>query len=87
MIVINCQIVGRNNINDVQGCFLENRGVYKPREYLNLDESVVNDYMNLEGITLAVDTFINRIISTARIPWKRVSLERELGPASSHGSA
>ena len=63
MIVINCQIVGRNNINDVQGCFLENRGVYKPREYLNLDESVLNDYINLEGITLAVDTFINKVIN------------------------
>ena len=63
MIVINYKIIGRNDIDDVQGCFLENRGVTDTSTYLNLDESVVNDYIFLKGITSAANLFYDKAVS------------------------
>ena len=62
MIIINYQLIGRNDINDVQGCFLENRGITNTHTYLSLNESVVNDYNDLANIQDAVDLYIENVI-------------------------
>ncbi len=47
-----------NNINDIVGTVLRNRGVEKPQEYLNLSEDCVSDYSNLDHIDEAVECFM-----------------------------
>lgn len=59
---ISYQLVGRNSIDNVQECFLENRGVKDAHKYLNLNESVVNDYDDLDNIEEAVDLYLTHIV-------------------------
>ena len=47
-----------NDINDIVGTVLRNRGVEKPQEYLNLTDSCVGDYNNLDNIDKAVECFV-----------------------------
>jgi single-stranded-DNA-specific exonuclease len=46
-----------NDINDIVGTVLRNRGVENPQEYLNLNECCINDYNNLNNINEAVECF------------------------------
>ena len=49
-----------NSLNDkdrVIETVLLNRGIEKPREYLNLNEDCTNDYNNLSNISEAVKCF------------------------------
>ena len=59
---MNYEIIGRNDIDDVQNCFLENRGITDAHAYLNLDESVVNDYNDLSDIHKAVEVYVDDVI-------------------------
>jgi single-stranded-DNA-specific exonuclease len=47
-----------NDINDIVGTVLRNRGVEKPQEYLNLTDSCVGDYNDLDNIDKAVECFV-----------------------------
>lgn len=47
-----------NDINDIVGTVLRNRGIEKPQEYLNLTDSCVGDYNNLNNINEAVECFV-----------------------------
>lgn len=50
----------KNSLNDKERIIetvLLNRGIDNPQEYLNLDESCINDYNNLENINEAVECF------------------------------
>ena len=47
-----------NDVNDIVGTVLRNRGIDKPQEYLNLTYSCVNDYNNLDNINKAIECFI-----------------------------
>ena len=62
MIAINYKLIGRNDIDDVRGCFLENRGITDTHTYLSLRENVVNDYNDLANIQDAVDLYIENVI-------------------------
>lgn len=46
-----------NDINDIVGTVLRNRGVERPQEYLNLTDSCVGDYNDLDNIDKAVECF------------------------------
>lgn len=49
-----------NSLNDKDNVIetvLLNRGIKNPQEYLNLDESCVNDYNNLNNINEVVECF------------------------------
>ena len=47
-----------NDINDIVGTVLRNRGVEKPQEYLNLSESCTDDCNNLNNINKATECFL-----------------------------
>lgn len=47
-----------NDVNDVVGTVLKNRGIENPQEYLNLTDSCVNDYNDLNNINEAIECFI-----------------------------
>lgn len=47
-----------NDINDIVGTVLRNRGVEKPQEYLNLNEDCINDYNDLDNTDKAVECFV-----------------------------
>lgn len=47
-----------NDVNDIVGTVLKNRGVEKPQEYLNLTDSCVGDYNDLDNIDKAVECFV-----------------------------
>lgn len=47
-----------NDTNDIVGTVLRNRGVEKPQEYLNLTDSCVGDYNDLDNIDKAVECFV-----------------------------
>lgn len=47
-----------NDVNDIVGTVLRNRGVEKPQEYLNLSEDCINDYNDLDNIDKAVECFV-----------------------------
>lgn len=47
-----------NDINDIVGTVLRNRGIEKPQEYLNLTDSCVGDYNDLDNIDRAVECFV-----------------------------
>lgn len=47
-----------NDINDIVGTVLRNRGVERPQEYLNLTDSCVGDYNDLDNIDKAVECFV-----------------------------
>jgi single-stranded-DNA-specific exonuclease len=47
-----------NDINDIVGTVLRNRGVEKPQEYLNLTDSCVGDYNDLDNMDRAVECFM-----------------------------
>lgn len=47
-----------NDVNDIVGTVLRNRGVEKPQEYLNLTDNCVNDYNDLDNINEAVECFV-----------------------------
>ena len=47
-----------NDINDIVGTVLRNRGIEKPQEYLNLTESCTNDYNDLDNVDKAIQCFI-----------------------------
>lgn len=46
-----------NDINDIIGTTLHNRGIDDVDEYLNLNDSCVDDYSSLENINEAVECF------------------------------
>ena len=46
-----------NDISDIVGTVLRNRGIEKPQEYLNLTDSCVGDYNDLDNINEAVECF------------------------------
>lgn len=46
-----------NDKNQVLETVLLNRGIENPQEYLNLNESCINDYNNLNNINEAVECF------------------------------
>lgn len=46
-----------NDINDIIGTTLHNRGIENVDEYLHLDDSCVDDYSSLENINEAVECF------------------------------
>ncbi len=48
----------RNDVSDIVGTVLRNRGIEKPQEYLNLSEDCINDYNNLDNINSAVECFL-----------------------------
>lgn len=48
-----------NDINDIVGTVLRNRGVEQPQEYLTLTERCTNDYNDLDNIDKAVQCFTN----------------------------
>lgn len=52
------QLIGNNDTENIIQQVLLNRGIENPEEYLNLNESCVNDYNNLDNINEAVDCFI-----------------------------
>ena len=47
-----------NDVNDIVGTVLRNRGIEKPQEYLNLTDSCVGDYNDLDNIDRAVECFV-----------------------------
>ena len=47
-----------NDISDIVSTVLKNRGIEKPQEYLNLTDSCVGDYNNLDNIDKAVECFV-----------------------------
>jgi single-stranded-DNA-specific exonuclease len=47
-----------NDINDIVGTVLRNRVVEKPQEYLNLTDSCVGDYNDLDNMDKAVECFM-----------------------------
>ena len=47
-----------NDINDIVGTVLRNRGVERPQEYLSLTDSCVNNYNDLDNINEAIECFI-----------------------------
>lgn len=51
------KLIGNNDKNNIIETILLNRGVKNPNEYLNLDESCINDYNNLSNINKAVECF------------------------------
>lgn len=55
---MNIEIIGRNDIDDVRGCFLENRGIKDVKKYTRLTESVVNDFNDLDNIDKAVKCYL-----------------------------
>ena len=56
-----------NDTNDIVGTVLRNRGIEKPQKYLNLTESCVNDYNNLDNINEAVECFMRHYNNRDRI--------------------
>lgn len=52
------KLIGDNNTNDIITTVLKNRGIESPIKYLNLDESVVQDYNHLDNMRDAVECFI-----------------------------
>jgi single-stranded-DNA-specific exonuclease len=53
------KLIGDNNTNDIITTVLKNRGIGSPKKYLNLDESVVQDYNCLNNMREAVECFVN----------------------------
>lgn len=53
------KLIGDNNTNDIITTVLKNRGIKLPNKYLNLNESVVQDYNCLNNIRKAVKCFIS----------------------------
>lgn len=51
-------LIGNNDINNIAHTVLINRGIEDPEKYLNLDESVVQDYNDLNNMKRAVDCFV-----------------------------
>ena len=47
-----------NDINDIVGTVLRNRGIKNPKEYLNLTDGCVNDYNNLINMDKAIECFV-----------------------------
>ena len=47
-----------NDITDIVGTVLRNRGIESPQEYLNLSEDCINDYSNLDNIDRAIECFL-----------------------------
>lgn len=47
----------KNDINDVIGTVLHNRGIESPDEYLNLTENCVCNWEDLDNINEAVECF------------------------------
>lgn len=47
-----------NDVNDIVGTVLRNRGIENPQEYLNLTDSCVGDYNDLDNIDRAVECFV-----------------------------
>lgn len=47
-----------NDINDIVGTVLKNRGIENPQEYLNLTDNCVNDYNALDNINEAIECFV-----------------------------
>lgn len=47
-----------NDVNDIVGTVLRNRGIEKPQEYLNLTDRCVGDYNDLDNIDRAVECFV-----------------------------
>lgn len=47
-----------NDVSDIVGTVLRNRGVERPQEYLNLSEDCINDYNDLDNIDKAVERFV-----------------------------
>ncbi len=58
---IKYKVIGKNDINHIEECFFENRGVENPQEYKNLNESCVIDYKNLNDIDQAVEMFVENV--------------------------
>lgn len=54
---------GNNDTSNVLAEVLKNRGIDDYNRYLNLDESVVEPYQNLDHIENAVNLFIHIICS------------------------
>lgn len=55
------KVVGKNDITQIEKCFFANRGIKKPQEYKNLDETCVLDYDKLDNISKAVDLFVENV--------------------------
>ena len=53
--------IGKNDIDNVERCFFENRGVKNPNEYKTLNESYVIPYQNLNNIEKAARIFIENV--------------------------
>lgn len=61
------KLIGDNNTNDIITTILKNRGIESPIKYLNLDESVVQDYNYLTNIQEAVQCFIKHFENKDKI--------------------
>lgn len=56
-----------NDIDNVQKTILLNRGIDHWKEYLNIDQSCVNNYSLLDNIDIAVDCFIRHLNANSKI--------------------
>lgn len=64
---LNYKVVGKNDIDHIEECFFENRGIENPKEYKNLNESCVIDYKNLDNINEAVEMFVENVCKKVHI--------------------
>lgn len=61
------KVIGKNDLNNIQKCIFENRGVKDYKTYTHLDESCVIPYQNLDNINEAVELFCHHIDSNSKI--------------------
>lgn len=52
------KVKGRNDIDDIQGCIFENRGISNPYIYMHLDDECLLPYNLLDNIDTAVKEFM-----------------------------
>lgn len=53
------KVKGRNDIDDIQGCIFENRGIQDPYTYMHLDDECIIPYEKLDNIERATNDFVS----------------------------
>lgn len=51
------KLIGNNDTNNIINTILINRGIFKPEEYLNISETYICNWNDLDNINKAVECF------------------------------